>query len=154
MTAAGTPSTGAVGLIGLGLMGSAIADRLLAAGFSVLGWDISKPQRDALEKQGGAAAQHERQVFEEQDFMLLSLPTHEIVGQLLKGVTGCLRPGQVIIGTSTGDQLVAMQIAESLTNREVGYPDATISCSSEQKRGDLAVMLIGAPGMGAQDPIR
>ena len=30
-----------IGLVGLGLMGSAISERLIAAGYSVIGWDIA-----------------------------------------------------------------------------------------------------------------
>ena len=45
-----------VGLIGLGLLGSAIADRLMAAGFQVLGFDLADERRQALADRGGVAA--------------------------------------------------------------------------------------------------
>ena len=45
-----------IGLIGLGLMGSAIAERLLAVGFTVVGWDISAEARKRFTKLGGQSA--------------------------------------------------------------------------------------------------
>ena len=39
-----------IGIVGLGLMGSALAQRLLEAGYAVLGFDIDREKRPALEK--------------------------------------------------------------------------------------------------------
>lgn len=133
-----------VGLIGIGLMGSAIAARLHTAGFEVLGWDISPLQRAAFAQQGGEVASDVLQVFKDREFILLSLPTHEIVHELLSAAQLSLRPGQIIIDTSTGDPDVATKLAATLAERGVDYLDATISGSSEQVRSNSAVLLIGA----------
>jgi 2-hydroxy-3-oxopropionate reductase len=45
-----------IGLVGLGLMGSALAKRLLAAGFSVVGFDVDKSKIEALQTLGGSGA--------------------------------------------------------------------------------------------------
>lgn len=45
-----------IGLVGLGLMGSALADRLIAAGKTVMGFDPDNDRRDALARNGGYAA--------------------------------------------------------------------------------------------------
>ena len=45
-----------IGIVGLGLMGSALAQRLLDAGYAVLGFDIDREQRAALENIGGTFA--------------------------------------------------------------------------------------------------
>ena len=37
-----------VGLIGIGLMGTVLAQRLLANGYRVRGWDIAVPRREEL----------------------------------------------------------------------------------------------------------
>ena len=42
-----------VGIFGLGLIGSALADRLLAAGHNVLGYDIDPARGAALAEKGG-----------------------------------------------------------------------------------------------------
>ena len=53
----------AVGLIGLGLMGSALADRLLGAGQRVIGWDIEAERRAALRERRGDGARDAQEVF-------------------------------------------------------------------------------------------
>ena len=42
-----------IGVIGLGLMGSALAERLLGAGHRVMGWDIDPGRIAALRERGG-----------------------------------------------------------------------------------------------------
>lgn len=42
-----------VGLVGIGLVGTAMAERLLAAGYSVVGYDIDATAAARLEKLGG-----------------------------------------------------------------------------------------------------
>ena len=45
-----------IGLVGVGLLGSAIAERLLAHGFRVLGFDLNASRLEALTALGGQAA--------------------------------------------------------------------------------------------------
>ena len=45
-----------IGIVGLGLLGSALAQRLLGAGYAVLGFDIDRKRQPALEKMGGTFA--------------------------------------------------------------------------------------------------
>lgn len=137
-----------VGLVGIGLMGSAIAARLHLAGFKVLGWDISPLQRAAFAQQGGEVARDALQVFIDCEVVLLSLPTHETVDELLTATLPCRRPGRIIIDTSTGDPDVATKLAGTLAEHGVEYLDATISGSSEQIRSNSAVLLIGATPAG------
>ena len=49
------PSSTPVGLIGIGLMGEVYARRLIAAGFSVIGFDIDPAKGERLEAIGGRA---------------------------------------------------------------------------------------------------
>lgn len=46
-----------IGLVGIGLLGSAIASRLLANGFSVVGFDLDPAKRQALAASGGTPAE-------------------------------------------------------------------------------------------------
>ena len=45
-----------VGIVGLGLLGHAVAGRLLAAGHAVVGFDVILERRDALATLGGTPA--------------------------------------------------------------------------------------------------
>lgn len=138
---AGSGST--LGLVGIGLMGASLAERLRAAGVTVIGWDVLPERRDVLTDVGGICAANIAQVFAECDRVLLSLPTHETVQSVLESVETQLRAGQIIIDTSTGDPDAGAAQAARLAERGVEYLDATVSGSSQQAREGTAVFLIG-----------
>ncbi|MDP7277366.1 MAG: NAD(P)-binding domain-containing protein, partial [Planctomycetaceae bacterium] len=46
----------AIGLVGVGLLGNALASRLILAGFPVTGWDVNADARRGLEELGGTVA--------------------------------------------------------------------------------------------------
>jgi 3-hydroxyisobutyrate dehydrogenase-like beta-hydroxyacid dehydrogenase len=134
-----------VGLIGLGLMGSALAERLLRAGFSVTGWDIDSSQRAAFSKSGGRAAGDAAEIVAGHPRVLLSLPDLEVVRRVLRGVEAVLRKGQIIIDTSTGDPEQTEAVGRELAARGVSCLDATISGNSAQvTAGEVTVMVGGA----------
>lgn len=137
---AGSP----LGLIGVGLVGTAIAERLLAAGWGIIGWDLDPGRRAALAAAGGTVAGGVVEVFAASDHVLLSLPTDEVVVAVLRDADGALRPGQVVVDTSTGAPESAVAQARRLSERGVAYLDATVSGSSQQLRDGEAVLLVGA----------
>lgn len=133
-----------LGLIGVGLLGTALAERLLRAGVSLVGWDVSAERRDELARLGGQAADGPTDVVSQCDRVLLCLPSHETVAEVLGVVDNVLRSGQLIIDTSTGDPDAAVARATRLAERGVQYLDATVSGSSLQMRAGEAVLLVGA----------
>lgn len=132
-----------IGLIGLGLMGSAIAERLLAAGFKVLGWDIALKQRDTFQKLGGQPATSTADVFTRCDRILLSLPESTIVGVVLNEAGPQLRPGHIVLDTSTGDPHHAAEFNYQLVPSGATYLDATISGNSDQVRRAEVLVMVG-----------
>src|SRR5437763_3431706 len=82
-----------VGLIGLGLMGSAFADRLSARGFRVIGYDCDPARCRNLESRGGTVATSAAGVLHECDRVLLSLPDSRVVQSVLTETDRQLRPG-------------------------------------------------------------
>jgi 3-hydroxyisobutyrate dehydrogenase-like beta-hydroxyacid dehydrogenase len=136
---------GPIGLIGLGLMGNAIAARLLAAGFTVLGFDIAPKARAAFRKLGGQLADHNRDIFTRCDRVLLSLPDSKITRAVLREVTPALRYGHIIADTSTGDPQDAIAFSQQLASTGALYLDATISGNSDQvRRGEVVTMIGGS----------
>ncbi|HEY0967944.1 MAG TPA: NAD(P)-dependent oxidoreductase [Opitutaceae bacterium] len=136
-----------IGLIGVGLIGSAIAERLIAGGFSVMGWDVDANCLLTLGRLGGRPAPDAATVFRACDPVLLSLPSHHEVNQVLEACDADLRPGLTIIDTTTGDPISTEQVAEKLAARQLGYLDATISGSSAQVRTGAVTLMVG----GARD---
>ena len=131
-----------IGIIGTGLMGTAITERLLAAGFRVLGWDGEAAR---LAASGAERAESAVAVGQRCGCVVLSLPDSRAVGSVLDEISSGLREGSVILDMSTGEPGDAQRFAESLGKRGVAFLDATISGSSEQLRqGDALCMVGGA----------
>lgn len=131
-----------VGLVGIGLLGTAIAERLLGAGYSVVGWDVRPERRQHLVQLGGQAAESAGEsVGCEQ--VVLSLPHAGIVDEVVSTVGEDLEAGTTLIDTTTGDpgQLEAIGIA--LRQRDVDYLDATVGGSSQHVREGRAMVMVG-----------
>lgn len=135
-----------LGLIGLGLMGSAFAARLLRAGYPVLGFDLDPACRAALASQGGRVAATTGEVFQQCDRVILSLPSHREVGQVIAADSGDLRRGHIVIDTTTGDPEHTAKLGHELAARGVIYLDATISGNSAQVREGKVVLMVGGEG--------
>jgi 3-hydroxyisobutyrate dehydrogenase-like beta-hydroxyacid dehydrogenase len=143
-----TRRTRSIGLIGLGLMGNAMAARLLGAGFTVVGFDIAPKALAGFRKMGGQLARDNRDIFARCDRVLLSLPDSKITSAVLREVTPALRYGHLIADTSTGDPQDAIAFSQQLAATGALYLDATISGNSDQVRQGEVVTMIGGSKHG------
>jgi 3-hydroxyisobutyrate dehydrogenase-like beta-hydroxyacid dehydrogenase len=135
-----------VGMIGLGLLGSAITQRLLAAGYTVIGFDVSHESLQRFKASGGTPVESGPAVAQQCDVVILSLPDSKVVATVVDGLSNSLHPGQRIIDTSTGEPQETEAIAKTLDEYGVEYLDATILGSSVQARsGDVVAMVGGSP---------
>lgn len=91
-------SSPAVGIIGLGIMGSAIAANLARAGFPVHGYDVVAARGRALRRTGGTAERSAAEVAVRAPVIVTSLPNSEA---LLQISTVLKRRGAVVVETST-----------------------------------------------------
>lgn len=132
-----------IGLVGLGLMGSALADRFLAAGQPVVGWDIDAERRAVLREHGGNVARDVQEIFGRCSRVVFSLPSHREVGDVVRDAGASLGNGTTIIDTTTGDPASTEELARALRERGVVYLDATVSGSSAQVRAGSATVMVG-----------
>jgi 3-hydroxyisobutyrate dehydrogenase-like beta-hydroxyacid dehydrogenase len=130
-----------VGIIGVGLVGTAIAERLLAAGYAVAGYDLLAEKRQVLARMGGEALANPAAVAASCDRVILSLPTSGIVRLVMDEVS--LRTGVLIIDTTTGAPEDAAALAATLAKTGVDYVDATIAGSSRQVSNREALFICG-----------
>jgi 3-hydroxyisobutyrate dehydrogenase-like beta-hydroxyacid dehydrogenase len=127
-----------VGVIGLGLMGSALAERFLAGGLRIIGYDVRTECRDRLAGLGGDPVGSARDVFAASRVVVLSLPDSDVVAAVL-GEMGDLT-GLRVIDTTTGDPDATAELGRRLADRGVEYLDATLTGSSElARRGEVVV---------------
>src|SRR6478609_3481300 len=123
-----------IGLIGVGLLGTALAERMLAVQFNVLGHDVASSAADRLCALGGRFAQSAHEVTDRCDTIVLCLPDSNVVECVMKELHGQLRAGSFIIDATTGDPDQTQAMGDRLSSLGIGYIDATIAGSSEQVR--------------------
>ncbi len=75
--------------------------------------------------------------------MIISLYTTDVVAQVLEEMRAGLRPGQILLDTTTGEPEQTAALGERLAARGVRYLDAPISGSSEQTRRGEATVIVG-----------
>ncbi len=134
------------GLIGIGLVGSVLADKLLAAGYSVIGYDIDPAACDRFSQKGGRIADRPVDVACAVNTLLLSLPDAGVVRQVVEGSDGVLNAPRIpayIIDTTTGDPAETAELAARLNRKEIAYLDATICGASSQVRNGQSLFMVG-----------
>jgi len=138
-----------IGFIGLGLMGSAMTKNLMAEGFAVRGYDINPDRLREFAARGGGPADSPADAARGADVVMTSLMTAEIVTEVLKGPRGALeamRPGTILIDTSTIHPNVSAALAADLRARGFTMLDATMSGTSTQAQRRDLVVLVGGDG--------
>jgi 3-hydroxyisobutyrate dehydrogenase-like beta-hydroxyacid dehydrogenase len=138
--------SGYIGLIGLGLVGSAMAERLIADRFNVIGFDIDPAKCEQFKQLGGAAVNNPAQVAEQADRIILSLPDTDVVLQVVEGPGGILeakKTPKYIIDTTTGEPDKTAALAQRLAGRNIYFLDAPFSGSSRQVRDKEVVFMVG-----------
>lgn len=139
----------AVGVVGLGSMGGPIAERLVEAGFDVIGCDLDTSRVEALVHAGGTAADSPAEVADKVDVALTSLPDTAAVEGVYMGDDGILtgaNPGLVAIELSTVDPDAVIAIGKRGAKRDVELIGAPVSGgASGAAGGNLTMMLGGDP---------
>lgn len=138
---------GPVGLVGLGLMGTAMAGRLLAAGFEVHGFAPRREVTEAHAARGGIACASVAEVARRCPVVLLSLPdgaTTRAVCLGDGGISEAAAPGTVVVDTTTTDPDDAVAVATALADWGIAFFDAGLSGSSTAvESGDVLAVLGG-----------
>jgi len=132
-----------IGLIGVGLLGTALAERMLTANLPVLAFDRRHEQAERLQQFGGRAAPTAGEIAAQCRRIVLCLPDSQVVVEVMNQIGGDLLPGSLFIDATTGDPEQTESLAKRLAERGIGYLDATIAGSSEQARRGEAVVIIG-----------
>lgn len=135
-----------VGIVGLGLLGHAVASRLVAAGQRVIGYDIVPARVDALKALGGEAASSTVDVATAVDIVCTVLPSLSIVESVILGAGGVLasaRPGTTVIQMSTISPALTERLARDVTARGLGFLDCPISGTSGMVERGQGIIFVG-----------
>ena len=141
-----------VGIVGLGLVGRAMATRLVGAGHRVYGYDIAPGACEAASSLGVLVLDDATAVARAAGVVLLSLMTSEDRRCLLWGpqqFAAALAPGHVILDTTTADPEDIVVDAGRLSTRQIRLIDVCLSGSSAVIASGLALALVGGSASDA-----
>lgn len=136
-----------IGFVGLGNMGYPMAVRLRAAGQELLVHDARWEQ--AVQFAGGeaGAVRTAKELGDQVDIVMMSLPTPSVVSSVAVGAQGLLHGSQVklVIDLSTTGPATAIEVAKALRENGVSFVDAPVSGGvTGATKGTLAIMASGA----------
>jgi 3-hydroxyisobutyrate dehydrogenase-like beta-hydroxyacid dehydrogenase len=129
-----------IGIIGIGLMGTAVGQRLLDHGYSIAVWNRTRLEAEPLIQRGASWSGNPLRDCQR---VIVCLYNSDIVLQVISGFSDALTPDQIIIDMTTGTPVDAVRLAEQLWAHQVYYLDAPVSGSSEQTRHGQAMIMVG-----------
>ena len=134
------PSIRNVAVIGLGIMGSAIARNLAHGGFAVSGFDIDPDKAAALAGSGIAARGSAAEAAGGADFVLTSLPSTAALDDTVTALLERPRPGLIVAELSTFPIAAKEAARDRLQTAGVAMLDCPLSGTGAQAAtGDLAL---------------
>jgi putative dehydrogenase len=134
-----------VGMIGLGIMGSAMAANLLKAGYQVIGYDVIASRRRAHARAAGIAVRSARDVGARAEIVICSLPSADALAKTAAELA--THPGRtrIAIETSTLPIAAKEQARRTLEVARLTLLDCPLSGTGAQARvKDLVVYASGA----------
>lgn len=133
-----------VGMIGLGIMGSAMSANLVKAGFEVYGCDPVQKMGARLKKAGGHVCSSATEVAQNCSYIVLSLPSEAALDQVCIELIASKRKGLVVAETSTLPEAVKKRALEVLAKHNITLIDCPLSGTGAQAlTRDLAVYASG-----------
>ena len=133
-----------VGMIGLGIMGSAMSFNLGRAGVRVIGYDVAPRARAGHKRSGGVAAKSARDVARRADIIVTSLPSARALAEVAAELAKSARRGTVVVETSTLPIEVKTAARDALSTRGVILLDCPLSGTGAQARAkDLLIYVSG-----------
>jgi 3-hydroxyisobutyrate dehydrogenase-like beta-hydroxyacid dehydrogenase len=132
-----------VGIIGLGLMGAALSERLVDAGVPVIGFDIEAAVREKLRTIGGTIATSVRDLAGQSRAIVVAVYSGEqaeaLFGDLEHGA-GAARPIVICTTTCAPDEIA--RFAQLAASAGLALVEAPISGTSAELRAGTATALV------------
>ena len=151
-------ATATVSVVGNGIMGTAIATRLMDAGHPVHVFDLDPSKMQALVEKGATAVSSAQEAADVSEFVITSLNTAAIVRAAVfgeGGIAAATTPPTMLIDMSSIDPVATREMSAELTEKTgVKWVDAPLSGGAPKALiGSLTVMA-GGTGEDVQDARR
>ena len=136
-----------LGFVGLGVMGSQMADRLLGKGHRVTGYNRTRSKAEWLVKKGMQWADTPRAVVDASDVTLSMVTDSAALEAVMNGPEGMLaggKPGKIFVDMSTVGPAFSREIAKKVREKGGDMVDSPVSGSViTLQEGKLSVMVGG-----------
>ncbi|WP_297253108.1 NAD(P)-dependent oxidoreductase [Bosea sp. (in: a-proteobacteria)] len=137
-----------IGWIGLGKMGAPMALNIRRAGHDLVVWNRSAARCEPLRAAGATVAADVASLAAGADILFVSVADDEALRRVALGEAGALahmRPGSILIETSTVSVAISAEIARAAQARGIGYLRAPVSGSVQLASAGKLGMLVSGP---------
>lgn len=137
---------GLMGFIGVGVMGSRMARRLIEAGHPLIIHDVNAATLKPLVKLGAKVARSPREVADKARIVFASVPTPSVLREVALGANGIAagKSAKILVDLSTTGSAVEKEIAKALAAKGIDTLDSPVSGGATgADKGTLAVMVAG-----------
>lgn len=136
-----------VGIIGTGLLGSAVATRLLSTGHTVTVYNRTKEKAEPLKRLGASVVESPKKVSEKSDLVITIVKDASAVESIAFGSDGIIQgrhDGLVVADMSTINPVSSRKIAEKYAQYGIQMIDSPVMGGpSLAEKGQLVVMIGG-----------
>ncbi|MGO9751792.1 MAG: NAD(P)-dependent oxidoreductase [Solirubrobacteraceae bacterium] len=133
-----------VGLLGVGLMGSAMAHRLLDRDIAVIAWDRNAEHLRELEGRGGEPAEEPSEVVSGAGIVITMLPTADVILDVVEPLLDDWPEGTIWLQMSSVGADEADQLTQAAEAHAVKLVDAPVSGSTHPaEEGQLTILASG-----------
>jgi 3-hydroxyisobutyrate dehydrogenase len=135
-----------VAFLGLGVMGSGMAPRLINAGFDLTVWNRSANRAEPLRQRGAAVAASPREAAEPADVIIGMVADDNVSRAIWTGERGALagiKPGALAIECSTLSPEWVLELARLVSARQCAFIDAPVTGSKPHAASGEVLFLVG-----------
>jgi glyoxylate/succinic semialdehyde reductase len=135
------------GFIGLGLMGSRMAENLLKGGYELIVYNRTKEKAKPLVKKGASLAGSLKEAGENSDILFTMLSNPEAVKESALGENGflsCLKENSLWVDFSTVNPSFSIEMSKKAKEKNIRFLDAPVAGTvGPAERGELIILVGG-----------
>lgn len=137
-----------IAFLGTGLMGAPMVRRLLGAGFDLTVWNRDPAKAEGLRADGAKVAATAVDAVKDAEIVFTMLSDGKAVGTVLfeAGVAAAMKPGAIVIDTSSIAPPIAREHAEMLAARGITHIDSPVSGGTVGAEAGTLALMAGGDG--------
>jgi 3-hydroxyisobutyrate dehydrogenase len=137
-----------IGFLGLGVMGSPLANNLRKAGYAVTVWNRTASKTDTIVRKGAALAKTPRECASDKDLVFTCVSDEKALEEVIGGPEGVLagmKPGDVLVDASTPGTRAVRALESRVRERGGSFVAAPVLGSRVAAEKAQIVIVAGGP---------